>query len=44
MRFEQRIIDGLLELQWWNMPDEELRRIGPLIPDPEALLRQEGYP
>lgn len=42
MRFEQRIIDGLLELQWWTMPDEELRRIGPLIPDPEALLRQEG--
>lgn len=42
MRFEQPIIDGLLKMAWWKMPDKELRRIGPLIPDPEALLRQEG--
>ena len=43
MRFSEPIIRGLLKMQWWKMPDDELRRIGPLIPDPEALLRQEGY-
>jgi acetyltransferase-like isoleucine patch superfamily enzyme len=42
MRFEQRIIDGLLALRWWDYDDDELRRIGPLIPDPEALLREKG--
>jgi len=41
-RFSQPVIDGLLKMQWWNYADEDLRRIGPLIPDPEALLRQEG--
>jgi acetyltransferase-like isoleucine patch superfamily enzyme len=43
MRFPQPIIDGLLKMQWWNLDDVALKKIGPLIPDPEELLRQEGY-
>lgn len=43
MRFAQPLIDGLLRMQWWTWSDAELRRIASLVPDPEALLRQEGY-
>jgi acetyltransferase-like isoleucine patch superfamily enzyme len=42
MRFDQPVIDGLLALRWWEFDDEELRRIGPLIPDPVALLKEKG--
>lgn len=43
MRFSQEIVSGLLEMQWWNYSDEDLERIGPLISNPERLLRMEGY-
>lgn len=43
MRFRPEIIEGLLKMKWWDMSDEELRRIAPLFPDPEQLLRQEGF-
>jgi acetyltransferase-like isoleucine patch superfamily enzyme len=43
MRFSPEIIEGLLKLKWWDMSDEDLRRIAPLFPNPEQLLRQEGF-
>lgn len=43
MRFRPEIIEGLLKMKWWDIPDEELRRIASLFPDPEQLLRQEGF-
>lgn len=42
IRFQPNVVEALLKLEWWNLPDEELRRLAPLFPDPEALLRQEG--
>jgi len=42
MRFSKEVMEGLLKLQWWNLPDDELRRLAPLFPEPELLLRQEG--
>lgn len=30
-RFEQRIIDRLVALKWWNFPDERLRMLVPLF-------------
>lgn len=42
MRFSQPVIDGLLKLRWWDFSDDDLRRIGPIAPEPETLLRQEG--
>lgn len=43
MRFRAEIVEALLEMQWWDWSDEELRRIAPEFQDPEKLLRQEGF-
>jgi acetyltransferase-like isoleucine patch superfamily enzyme len=43
MRFPPEIVKALLKMAWWNLSDEELRRIAPLFPDPEKMLRQEGW-
>jgi acetyltransferase-like isoleucine patch superfamily enzyme len=42
VRFAPDIVQGLLKLQWWDLPDDELRRLGPLFNDPERLLREKG--
>jgi acetyltransferase-like isoleucine patch superfamily enzyme len=42
MRFRPELVEALLKLQWWNLPDHELRRLAPDFPDPEKMLRQEG--
>lgn len=42
MRFEPEIVDALLRLKWWNLPDDELRRLAPLFPNPEEMLKHEG--
>jgi acetyltransferase-like isoleucine patch superfamily enzyme len=42
MRFEQHIIDSLLKMQWWSLPESELSRLGPFFNDPESMLRAEG--
>ena len=42
MRFSDPVIDGLLRLKWWDLSEDELRRLGPLVPDPEEILRQKG--
>lgn len=41
-RFEQDIIDALLKMEWWKLPDQELCRLGPLFNDPRAMLNSEG--
>jgi acetyltransferase-like isoleucine patch superfamily enzyme len=42
MRFSQAVIDGMLKLEWWNFSEEGLLRIAPLVPFPDAMLKQEG--
>lgn len=41
-RFESDVIDGLLRLKWWELPEDELRRIGHLMDRPRELLMAEG--
>lgn len=43
MRFEAEIVEALLKMQWWDLPDDELRRLAPRFQDPEMMLRQEGF-
>lgn len=43
IRFCPEVVAALLEMQWWKLPDDELRRLAPLFTDPEAMLRQEGW-
>lgn len=43
MRFSPQVAQALLKMAWWDRPDDELRRLGPLFIDPERLLRQEGF-
>ncbi|MDS4048381.1 CatB-related O-acetyltransferase [Accumulibacter sp.] len=43
MRFGAEMIEALLKLEWWNLPDQELRRLAPQFTDPEVMLRQEGF-
>jgi acetyltransferase-like isoleucine patch superfamily enzyme len=43
-RFDERTVSSLLSLQWWNMSDEEIRRLSRLVSptgpiDPFALAR-----
>jgi len=42
MRFEPDVIEALLKMQWWNYPDAELVRLGPMIVDPKGMLHEEG--
>lgn len=42
LRFESDVIDALLRMKWWTLPDSELRRLGPVFNDPGAMLRAEG--
>lgn len=37
-RFDDGTIRRLLELQWWNWPEEKLEKYGALFTDPEKLL------
>lgn len=41
-RFEPRIAEALLRMKWWDLHDDELRRIGAMFDDPVAMLRCEG--
>jgi acetyltransferase-like isoleucine patch superfamily enzyme len=43
MRFEPVIIEGLLKMQWWDLPESELKQLAPYFNNPAALLRQRGY-
>lgn len=37
-RFEQDIIERLLDVQWWNLPDDELQKKAQEIRNPEKFL------
>lgn len=43
MRFDNDIVEAFLKMQWWNLPDSELHRLGAGFNDPHALLRSEGF-
>ena len=38
MRFTEEVIAKLLEIQWWNFTDEQLKMIGPYMDDCDKLL------
>ncbi len=42
MRFSDQIIQGLLKLNWWELQDEEINKIGNFFNSPEALLKNKG--
>ena len=42
MRFEPHIIEGLLQLKWWDFSDEKLAELGAYFNDPTQLLKKEG--
>lgn len=37
-RFDEIVVQGLLDLQWWNLPEAELEKLGSLFNDPLKLL------
>lgn len=39
-RFDDDTIKGLLDSEWWNLPDEKLSEIGKYIKDPIEFLHQ----
>jgi len=39
MRFAEDVVHALLDMQWWLLSDEELRALGPMFHDPEALIK-----
>ncbi len=41
-RFDQNIVDALLKLQWWSLPEPEISRLGAKFNNPEQMLRSEG--
>lgn len=39
-RFNEEIVDKLLELKWWEWSEEKLKVTGPFFRDPEILLKE----
>jgi hypothetical protein len=37
-RFSQEIIERLMEIKWWNLPDEEITRVIDLFHKPNPTL------
>ena len=42
MRFDDAIIQVLLESAWWEVSEEKLSAMGQYFNDPEAFLKAEG--
>lgn len=42
-RFDDEVIEALLKMAWWDLPEAELRRVARHFDDPVAMLTQEGY-
>lgn len=38
MRFDRGVVEGLLKMRWWELPDSELQKSGALFDDPVRLL------
>lgn len=43
MRFDQRIIEALLQMAWWDLPESELAKISEYFDRPTELLTREGF-
>lgn len=41
-RFPEDIIVGLLQLRWWELPDDEIMVISKFFDNPEVLLKSKG--
>jgi acetyltransferase-like isoleucine patch superfamily enzyme len=41
-RFDQETIERLLSLKWWDMPEDELRRVAGTFNEPEEFFRLMG--
>lgn len=41
-RFDEETIEKLLELKWWDMPDEEIKKYGKYFSDPAELFEMIG--
>lgn len=39
-RFDESTIDALLSIQWWNFPDDELRKYAQYFNSPDEFIRQ----
>jgi virginiamycin A acetyltransferase len=39
MRFQQAVVDGLLDSRWWEFDEAELCRLAVHIRDPETFLK-----
>jgi len=38
-RFSEKIINQLLELKWWEWPDDEIKKYAHKFNDPETFLK-----
>lgn len=43
MRFEAEVMEALMKMAWWDLPDAELTRLGGLFNRPREMLIREGY-
>jgi hypothetical protein len=35
-------VKALLRMSWWDLEEEELRRLAPMFDRPQEMLRKEG--
>lgn len=42
MRFDERTVERLLKLRWWDLPDAELKRAAGCFDDVQKLLRERN--
>jgi chloramphenicol O-acetyltransferase type B len=41
-RFDPPTVKALLRMSWWDLEEEELRRLAPMFDRPQEMLRKEG--
>lgn len=40
MRFDEKLIQALLRIRWWDFPDEKLRRYATFFTDPQRFIAE----
>jgi chloramphenicol O-acetyltransferase type B len=43
MRFDEEVVNALLKMQWWNLPESELAEIAKHFNDPRLMLDKAGF-
>lgn len=43
MRFEEEIVDALLKVAWWDLPDKDLERLAKDFNSPRDMLKNNGF-